>query len=99
MGRARGLISDAEVSPECHGALLRTFPQGDAERRLGAPEDRGGCDMRGAQANRAGRPSWLAVRRGPGGRQQSDHLLPGAAGGMATARPAKTARNKTMKPP
>jgi len=46
-----------------------------------------------------GRPSWLTVRRGPGGRRQSDHLLPGAAGCMVTARPAKTARNKTMKPP
>ena len=43
--------------------------------------------------------AWLAVRRGPGGRQVSDHLLPGADGCMVTARPAKTARNKTMKPP
>ena len=38
----------------CHGALLRTFPHGDAERRLAAPGDRGGCGYEGVQANRFG---------------------------------------------
>jgi hypothetical protein len=41
----------------------------------------------------------VAVRRKPGGRQQSDYLLAGAAEGMVTTRTAKIAKNKTMNPP
>ena len=47
---------------------------------------------------RAGRHV-VAVRRKPGGRQQSDYLLAGAAEGMVTTRTAKIAKNKTMNPP